>query len=115
LFDASKYVPKNGLVLKEYAWRGGGIHKYEDIAHANELNGYKILSQLSLGQVHEGWYVFDIDRVLKWMFDKPVNEFSAYTKEAYPDIYKLIRYDRKTTNEDLLNMFNRDELGIKIP
>lgn len=114
LFDASKYVPKNGIVLKDYSWHLGRVREYEDTSHANELNGYKILSQISLGRVYEGWYAFDIDRVLKWMYDKPTSKF-YYTKKAYPDIYKLIRYDWKITNEDLSNMFNRDELGIKIP
>lgn len=95
LFDATKHIPKDGIITKE---RNGYIlpwldAQYKNTAHANELNGYKILSVGNMySDKYEGWMVFDIDNVISWITNKPSigDEYSIF---LYPNIYKVIPYN----------------------
>lgn len=96
LFDATKHIPKDGIKITEYNYNGlysWNCPQYKNTAHANELNGYKILSVGNMySDKYEGWMVFDIDNVISWITNKPSvdDEYSIF---SYPNIYKVIPYN----------------------
>lgn len=113
LFDATKHIPKDGIITKE---RQGYINpwfnaQYKNTAHANELNGYKILSVGNMySDKYEGWMVFDIDNVISWITNKPSID-DEYSMLLYPNIYKVIPYNiaecdyKKYNFDEIFNSF----------